>query len=142
MNILPETFLDKKTYYVVNVATNMYCKVGVKMIDKSQFNRGTLEGRIIKIISREETYGYEIVTSLQKYGFTDVKEGTIYPLLIRLEKKKLIFSKFKESPLGAKRKHYFLRDLGEEYLIEFMEVWNELKESVDKVFGGSEINVK
>ncbi len=58
------------------------------MYDKSQMTRGTLEGCILKIISVETTYGYEIVTKLQDFGFEDMKEGTIYPILVRLEKKR------------------------------------------------------
>ena len=60
------------------------------MYDKSQLMRGTLEGCILKILSDQTTYGYEIVANLQDYGFEDVKEGTIYPLLVRLEKKGII----------------------------------------------------
>ena len=45
------------------------------MVDRSQFMRGTLEGCIVKIISEEETYGYEIVSRLQGYGFYDVKDS-------------------------------------------------------------------
>ncbi|MFR9063846.1 MAG: PadR family transcriptional regulator [[Clostridium] scindens] len=57
------------------------------MYDKSQLMRGTLEGCILKILSDQTTYGYEIVANLQDYGFEDVKEGTIYPLLVRLKRK-------------------------------------------------------
>lgn len=67
------------------------------MYDKSQMMRGTLEGCILKIISVETTYGYEIVMKLQDFGFEDMKEGTIYPLLVRLEKKKMISSEFRPS---------------------------------------------
>lgn len=111
-------------------------RVGEKMIDRSQLMRGTLEGCILKIISEDETYGYEIVSSLQEYGFYDAKEGTIYPLLVRLEKKEIISSIYKESPLGPKRKYYFITKLGEEYLNEFVSVWNEVKYSVDRVLEG------
>lgn len=106
------------------------------MIDRSQLMRGTLEGCILKIISKEETYGYEIVTRLQEYGFYDAKEGTIYPLLMRLEKKEIISSIYKESPLGPKRKYYFITELGEEYLKQFLSVWNDVKDSVDRVLEG------
>ena len=106
------------------------------LIDRSQLNRGTLEGCIVEIISKEETYGYEIVTRLQDYGFIDAKEGTIYPILVRLEKKNIISSVYKESPLGPKRKYYFLTKDGEEFLEEFIKVWNEVKDSVDRVFRG------
>ena len=54
------------------------------MFDKSQLMRGTLEGCILKIISVEVTYGYEIMERLISFGFDDIREGTIYPLLLRL----------------------------------------------------------
>lgn len=47
------------------------------MYDKSQLMRGTLEGCILKILSQNTSYGYEIVTTLLGYGFKDIKEGTI-----------------------------------------------------------------
>lgn len=106
------------------------------MIDQSQLNRGTLEGCIVKIISMEETYGYEIVSRLQGFGFEDVKEGTIYPILVRLEKKGIISSVYKESPLGPKRKYYFMTKIGEEFLREFIIVWNDVRDSVDRILKG------
>ena len=60
------------------------------MYDKSQLMKGTLEGCILQILSETVTYGYEIVTTLTEFGFEDVKEGSIYPLLVRLEKKGMI----------------------------------------------------
>lgn len=107
------------------------------MVDRSQLMRGTLEGCIVKIISQEETYGYEIVSRLQQYGFDDVKEGTTYPILVRLERKKLISSVYKESPLGPKRKYYFLTKSGKDFLREFELVWNDVKNSVDRIIRGA-----
>ncbi|AOT72300.1 PadR family transcriptional regulator [Geosporobacter ferrireducens] len=106
------------------------------MVDRSQLMRGTLEGCIVKIISEEETYGYEIVSRLRTYGFEDVGEGSTYPILVRLEKKKIISSIYKESPLGPKRKYYFLTDMGKEFLREFEIVWNNVKNSVDRIMKG------
>ena len=77
------------------------------MYDKSQMMRGTLEGCILKIISVETTYGYEIVTKLQDFGFEDMKEGTIYPILVRLEKKNMISSQFRPSPLETEQEILF-----------------------------------
>ena len=41
--------------------------------------------RVLKFISREPTYGYEIVMHLKQVGFSDLSESTLYPLLLRLE---------------------------------------------------------
>lgn len=103
------------------------------MIDKSQLMRGTLEGCIVKIINNKETYGYEIVTKLQDYGFNDVKEGSTYPILLRLEKKDIITSVYKNSPLGPKRKYYVLTDTGKKFLNEFESIWIDVKNTVDKI---------
>ena len=60
------------------------------MFDQAQLRKGTLEGCILKIIDREPTYGYAIATTLRDCGFADLTEGTLYPLLLRLERKGLI----------------------------------------------------
>lgn len=103
-------------------------------MDKSQLMKGILEGCILKIIENSETYGYEIVTQLQENGFTDVREGTLYPLLLRLEKKTLITATYKPSPLGPSRKYYTLTMEGKEYLQSFLQNWKEITESVHKIF--------
>lgn len=103
------------------------------MIDRSQLMKGTLEGCMLKIISLGETYGYEIVSKLQDYGFSDVREGTIYPILIRLEKKDLISSSFKDSPFGPKRKYFILTTLGTEMLNDFLKVWKDVTSIVNLI---------
>lgn len=103
-------------------------------MDKAQLMKGILEGCILKIISQSETYGYEIVTSLQKNGFTDVKEGTLYPILLRLEKKELITATYKPSPLGPSRKYYSLTPAGMDYLETFLQNWGEISEAVNNIF--------
>ena len=114
----------------------MHYKVGGFMIDRSQMLKGTLEGCIVKIISQQETYGYEIVTKLKEYGLHDAREGTIYPLLVRLEKKKWIAAIYKASPLGPKRKYYYLTDEGKLFLDAFNRLWSEIRTTVDTIMGG------
>ena len=55
------------------------------MVIPSQMLKGTLEGCILAVIGEQETYGYEISQQLERYGFGKIAEGTIYPLLLRLE---------------------------------------------------------
>lgn len=98
--------------------------------DRSQLMRGTLEGCILKIICEKTTYGYEILLSLKNQGFSDISEGTIYPLLLRLEKQGSIVSKLQSSPLGPKRKYYSITDQGREYLSSFITTWKQISKSV------------
>ena len=52
----------------------------------SQMMKGILDNCILIVIAQEDTYGYDISQKLKRYGFSDISEGTIYPLLLRLEK--------------------------------------------------------
>lgn len=104
------------------------------MADRSQFLRGTLEGCILKIIENNETYGYEIAEKLQKYGFSEISEGTIYPLLLRLEKNGMINSVKKESAYGPKRKYYSLTETGKKEILEFYTIWVEIQNGINKIF--------
>mgnify|MGYP003448991760 CR=1 FL=1 len=52
----------------------------------SQMLKGMLEGCILEIINMQETYAYEISEKLGKYGFGEISEGTIYPIILRLQK--------------------------------------------------------
>ena len=100
----------------------------------SQMRKGTLENCILKIISRKETYGYEISEALKNYGFSDISEGTIYPLLLRLEKKGLIAAEYRESPVGPKRKYFTITPAGTEEFQQFYLSWTELAEAVERLF--------
>ncbi|MFK7696618.1 PadR family transcriptional regulator [Paenibacillus sp. HJGM_3] len=98
--------------------------------------KGVLEGCVLEIISRQETYGYEITRRLNALGFTDVVEGTVYTILIRLEKSKLVEITKKPSDMGPPRKFFTLNEAGREELRRFWEKWefvsskiNELKEN-------------
>lgn len=107
--------------------------------DKSQLMRGTLEGCILKIISKKMTYGYEILLSLKASGFNDISEGTIYPLLLRLEKQGSITSKLLPSPLGPKRKYYSITDSGKRYLLSFINSWREISLTADAILEFSSV---
>lgn len=107
------------------------------MASDTQILKGLLEGCILKIVKENETYGYEICETLMNYGFKDITEGSVYPILIRLEKKKLIYSIMKNSPFGPKRKYYYLTDEGAWSLQDFVILWKSVKMNVDSVLGGT-----
>ncbi|SDJ62691.1 PadR family transcriptional regulator [Salimicrobium halophilum] len=99
---------------------------------RSQLLKGILEGCILAIISRNAVYGYELSVKLQEYGLT-VSEGSIYPILLRLQKEKLIRGEMKKSPSGPNRKYYFLTEEGAQALEDFQKNWEEIKPPVDSL---------
>lgn len=103
------------------------------MYDRSQLMRGSLEGCILKIVSKQCTYGYEIMTKLKEVGFQEISEGTIYPILLRLEKQGNITSSTRPSPLGPKRKYYTITKEGVTYLTEFYATWKEITGLVQNI---------
>ncbi|NKF06093.1 PadR family transcriptional regulator [Clostridium gasigenes] len=108
-------------------------------MDESQLLKGILEGCVLSIISHEETYGYEILVVLEKYGFKDIYEGTLYPLLSRLEKKNLISCRIGKSPLGPKRKYYSITEDGQKYYEDFKSVFQEMTINTNKIINAKEL---
>ncbi len=101
----------------------------------SQMLKGTLEGSILAIIGQQEIYGYEISQQLNQFGFGDISEGTIYPLLLRLEKNGSVTSTYRESNQGPKRKYYALSVSGQEELNRFISSFAELERAVHQLLG-------
>ncbi len=95
--------------------------------------KGVLEGCILEIINRGETYGYEITRKLNALGFTDVVEGTVYTILIRLEKNKLVEITKKSSDMGPPRKFFTLNDAGREELRKYWERWEFLSAKIKEL---------
>ncbi|MFM9331720.1 PadR family transcriptional regulator [Paenibacillus mesotrionivorans] len=98
--------------------------------------KGVLEGCILEIISRQETYGYEITRQLNALGFTDVVEGTVYTILIRLEKSKLVEVAKKPSDMGPPRKFFSLNEAGREELQKFWEKWEFVASKIKQLKEG------
>jgi PadR family transcriptional regulator PadR len=94
--------------------------------------KGILEGCVLEILSKEETYGYKIVEIAVRAGF-DVNEATIYPLLLRLQKQGYLHIDKKPSQLGPDRKYYSLTPEGHGYLASFKTIWKTIRTNVDKV---------
>ena len=86
--------------------------------------KGVLEGCVLEIISRDTSYGYEITQQLRAQGFTDVVEGTVYTILVRLEKNDLVSTEKRPSEVGPPRKFYSLTKAGEKELALFWEKWD------------------
>ncbi|WP_418756752.1 PadR family transcriptional regulator [Gemmiger sp.] len=108
------------------------------MFDRAQLRKGTLEGCILKIISREATYGYAIAVTLRESGFNDLTEGTLYPLLLRLERKGLIAAEYRAGSGGPSRKYYQLTPDGAQCLAEFVAAWQTTGAAVNRILQDKE----
>ncbi|MDX8046224.1 PadR family transcriptional regulator [Gracilibacillus sp. S3-1-1] len=99
----------------------------------TQMLKGIIDGCLLAIIKNKETYGYEMAEKLEEYGFDSFSEGTIYPLLMRMQKEKLVSSTLKKSTAGPRRKYYSLTEKGELELENFMKRWEQLQSNVNNV---------
>lgn len=96
--------------------------------------KGVLEGVVLQVIhNSKETYGYEITNTLIDLGFQDIVEGTVYTVLLRLEKKGLVTVEKRKSELGPARKFYRLNTSGETYLQDFWIRWEFLTDQLTKI---------
>ena len=106
-------------------------------MDNSQLLKGILEGCVLAIIAEGETYGYEIIGELEKAGFEDIGEGTLYPVLTRLDKNKLIRCRRAKSPLGPVRKYYSITAEGKKALDDFKDRYSRISASAISVLFGT-----
>ncbi|WP_328907211.1 PadR family transcriptional regulator [Streptomyces sp. NBC_00234] len=106
------------------------------MDDLTEMLKGTLEGCVLEIIGSEETYGYAITRQLNELGFTDVVEGTVYTILLRLERNKLVQVTKRPSGVGPPRKFYALNDAGREELATFWKKWQYVSSRIDSLKEG------
>lgn len=105
-------------------------------MEDSQLLRGILEGCVLAVIARGETYGYEILAELEKGGFENLLEGTLYPVLTRLEKKGLIVCRKAKSPFGPIRKYYSITEDGKQYFDAFLDSYEKITSSAQKILKG------
>ena len=106
---------------------------GITLKNLTEMLKGVLEGCVLEIISYEEIYGYEITRRLNALGFSDVVDGTVYTILIRLEKNELVDIEKKPSDMGPPRKFYALNDAGREELRRFWEKWEFVASKIDEL---------
>jgi PadR family transcriptional regulator, regulatory protein PadR len=88
--------------------------------------KGTLEGIVLAILAERPAYGYEITARLRQMGLSDIAEGTVYALLVRIEQRGLVGVEKHPSEKGPPRKVYSLNAQGRQYLEEFWANWTFL----------------
>ncbi|NLU23484.1 MAG: PadR family transcriptional regulator [Clostridiales bacterium] len=111
-------------------------------MEESQLLRGVLEQCVLAIVARGETYGYEILTRLSDNGFENILEGTLYPVLTRLNKRGLLSCRTVKSPYGPLRKLYAMTPAGEEELKTFRTFYRGFTASTEKILFGEDDHEK
>ncbi|MBM7460577.1 PadR family transcriptional regulator [Rhodococcus coprophilus] len=98
--------------------------------------KGTLEGIVLALLAERPAYGYEITTSLRERGFTDLAEGTVYALLVRIEQRGYVDVEKVPSEKGPPRKVFSINTKGREQLDEFWKTWSFLAEHIEQLRRG------
>jgi PadR family transcriptional regulator PadR len=95
--------------------------------------KGTLEGIVLATLAKQPAYGYQITAALRDEGFTDLVEGTMYALLVRIEQRGFVDVVREPSKVGPPRKVYTINARGRAQLDEFWTTWSFLAERIEQL---------
>src|SRR6185436_10202830 len=100
-----------------------------------ELKRGSLELIVLHLLDAGEAYGYEIVTKLttQSNGALGVTDGTLYPVLYRLERAGFVAVRWETPERGVPRKYYTLTESGREELQRLTEEWTTFARAMAKL---------
>ena len=104
---------------------------------ESQLRKGVVELAVLAAIGRGETYGYRIVSDLQRLDGLELTESTVYPVLARLAREGILAIRTEESPAGPNRRYYRLTAAGRERLRRMTESWRTVSDSLRGLLDGA-----
>lgn len=105
-----------------------------------EMSKGTHEIMILKMLSRQDMYGYQIISEMERlsnYVFS-ISQGSLYPVLHAYEKKGHIKSYWENTDSARKRRYYHITEAGLEYLRKKESEWETVIRAVSKVLQGGE----
>ena len=100
--------------------------------------QGTLDMLILRIVALEPLHGYGIVRRLEQMSgeALQVRQGSLYPALYRMEKRGLLAAEWKTNESGKEAKYYRLTEAGREALEQQTESWKRLRGAIDLILTG------
>lgn len=100
--------------------------------------KGAADTLVLSAFADGEKYGYQVVKELEQRseGFFRLKEGTLYPILHRLEKQGLLLARWQVMPNGSERRYYALTAKGRRALASKLDEWQTFAHAVGRVTGG------
>jgi PadR family transcriptional regulator PadR len=102
-------------------------------VDQAQLLKGVLDLAVLAVIARGETYGYEILSTLEQAGFDGVGDASVYGTLRRLEQAGHLTSRLAASDSGPARKYYAVTPSGAEQLRAGTESWTRITGALGKL---------
>lgn len=111
-------------------------------VRNSQLLRGVLDLCLLAVIDEEPAYGYEMTKRLRERGLALVGEGSIYPLLGRLEREGLVETYRAASNGGPPRKYYRVSPSGRNELEAGVGEWRTARDAIDAVLGQIETEAR
>ena len=111
---------------------------GLKQKYEQQMKKGVLEMLVLQLLLEKEKYGYQLICELKEMsgGMFLLKEGTLYPILYRMEDDGLVVSHW-SVPSGKEvsKKYYRLSEEGKDTLASLKELWTAFSGNVDNILG-------
>lgn len=102
-------------------------------MEQAQLLKGVLELAVLAVIARGETYGYEILSTLEQAGFDGVGDASVYGTLRRLEQAGHLESRLAASDSGPARKYYAVTPSGAEQLQSGTDTWGRISDALGKL---------
>jgi len=102
-----------------------------------ELKRGALELIVLHLLEPGEAYGYEIVNKLTREtdGALEVTDGTLYPVLYRLERAGFVAVRWDTPSRGVPRKYYQLTDVGRQELATLRNEWQAFADAMARLLG-------
>lgn len=96
-----------------------------------QLRKGCIELAVLATLLDGRLYGLEMLRRLEYFSGLTISEGTLYPLLNRLNAAGWVISEWQEAPLGHARRYYTLTPRGRKRIEEMSRVWSGLTRNID-----------
>lgn len=106
---------------------------------EKQMKKGVLDMLVLKMMEEEPKYGYQIIQEIREKSaqIFSLKDGTLYPILYRLEDEGFVVSEWSEAEgKQVPRKYYRITDEGQNALIQIQNVWQNISAGVEKIMEG------
>lgn len=103
-----------------------------------QLLKGLIDPILLSVISKLPMYGYQIVKELERKteGYLKLKAGTVYPALMRLEKKGLLASRWEQTTERRGRRYYQITEKGRQFLVSRSGDWHDFCTAINGFMRG------